>query len=139
MNTYSLHTKTITALSYFRQTFSSGNRRLDDTENLYEQALSTVALQCYSILKANNKERITVSLAPEVNRAFYLLAMRAQHVLLPEHLTCFPSFQNGIDELLEDLENVREQNRGVVSLTYTTDPAIVKRRIALSKKCKVVG
>lgn len=144
---YNLHHKTWIAIAWFGRVAMTEKtcRGLDETERLYYNALQSVAVNACRLADNRTLEqmwqrqnRVTVKLNREVNSALYLLAVQS----VPDEirgLTCFSSFVDGAEEVVEDMKMIRDRNRGIVSLGYQVDQRLVDLRRAISRQCKIVA
>lgn len=144
---YTLHRKTITALAFFRQNLIPNNcRRLDMTEQLYSDALMNVALAAYHVANDRtieqryiHQDRVTIKINSQVNRALYLFAVQTNNDEI-EGLGCFPTFVNGVDEVIDDVQMIINQNKkSKTSLAYQIDQRLINLRKEISRQCSVVA
>lgn len=141
MYEFDLHLKTVVAYVFHTAHLTSPYRSLnEDYEQLYHKALQNVLYQAYSILKETGKDRITVKLNQETARMLYHRAVQAtsEYVELDD-IACFPSYDDGIEELVQDLENICKKCNGVISLSYVPDPRLRALCKEISRGCKIVA
>lgn len=138
---FDLHLKTVTAYVFHTGHLTSPYRTLTaDYEQLYHNALVNVLYQVYGIMKQTGKERITVKLNKETAQILYHRAVQAtgEYVEL-EDIACFPAYADGIEELVQDLENICKKCNGIISLRYGPDPRLKELCREISRECKIVA
>lgn len=140
MYEFNLHIKTVVAYVFHKGHLTSPYRSLnEDYEQLYHKALINVLWQAYDVLKKNNKDRITVKLNEETAKILYHRAVQATGDFVAlEDISCFPTYSDGIEELVQDLENICKKCRGKISLSYKQDSRLVELQKKISRECKIV-
>ena len=137
---FNLHRKTVTAYVFHSGHLTSPYRSLnDDYEQLYHNALQNVLCRAYDILNQTGKNRITVKLNQETARMLYHRAVQAtsEYVELDD-ISHFPAYDDGIEELVQDLENICKKCKGIISLSYAPDPRLKELSKEISRGCKIV-
>lgn len=141
MYEFDLHLKTVVAYVFHTPHLTSPYRSLnDDYEQLYHKALQNVLYQAYIILKNTGKDRITVKLNQETAQMLYHRAVQATGDFVDlEDISSFPTYDDGIEELVQDLENICKKCKGVISLAYKPEPRLKELCKEISRGCKVVA
>lgn len=137
---FNLHFKTIAAYVFHAEYLSTHYSVLqEDYEVLYHKALVNVLHRAYQIMKETGQDRITVKLNEETTRILYHRADMAvsEYVNLKDIMT-FPTYEDGIAELEQDLEYIMKQCESRISLRYRQDPRLLALRKEISRGCKIV-